>query len=299
MFWQIISIILLCLVLLMLLAALATARYVMTGKRQTYEEAFAWQQAHYDVSWFDRSLLKEYKVRGSEGYELTAYFYPAPRETDRYIILSHGYTDNIFGNLKYMKMYLDQGFNLVLYDLRGHGKNEKTPTTYGVRESVDLLHLIDDTRRRYPDLKVLGLHGESLGAATSVTCLKYKPLVDFVVADCPFADIKNVLRAGVKNSPLAPVLIFLGSLGSMLLYGISFNAMQPVLAVEDNDVPILLVHGLADDFIVPENSFRIAKATKGRSSVCTIEGAAHAVSAIVDPEKYREALNEFLSSLGL
>ncbi len=297
MFWRILLLVILCLLLLVLVAALGIARYVMTGKRQTYEEAFEWQKAHLDTSWFDKGLLKNYKVRGSDGYEIAAYLYPNPDNTDKYIIISHGYTDNIFGNLKYMKIYLDLGFNIVMYDLRGHGLNEKSPTTYGVLESVDLLHIIEDTRFRYPDLKVLGLHGESLGAATTVTCLKYRPMVDFVVADCPFADIDNVLRAGVHHSPIAPVMIALGSLGSLLRYNISFDRMQPVLAVADNDVPMLLIHGGADDFIVPENSYRIAGATKGKSTVVIIEGAGHAASVIKDPVKYRAAVTDFLSEL--
>ena len=29
------------------------ANYAMTGKRQTLEEARAWQEEHYDLSWYD------------------------------------------------------------------------------------------------------------------------------------------------------------------------------------------------------------------------------------------------------
>ena len=60
--------------------------------------------------------------------------------------------------------------------------------------------IIDDTINRYSDISVLGLHGESLGAATTLTTLKYKPDVDFVVADCGFSDIDNVLREGYRNA---------------------------------------------------------------------------------------------------
>ena len=41
MFWRIIVLIILGLLLLVLVAALGVARYVMTGKRQTYDEAIA------------------------------------------------------------------------------------------------------------------------------------------------------------------------------------------------------------------------------------------------------------------
>ena len=158
--------------------------FVMTGKRQTTEEAFAWQSEHYDTSFYADLDKTDYVVKGFEDYELHVELLENPTPSDRYIILSHGYTDNRMGSLKYVPMYLELGFNCIIYDLRGHGDNAPDFTTYGVREGRDLKCLIDDTRARYSDIEALGLHGESLGAATTLTCLKYRPQVDFVVADC-------------------------------------------------------------------------------------------------------------------
>ena len=294
MFWQIISVCILAVLLLAVTAGAVICGFAMTGKRQTLDEAYDWQAAHYDLSWFDKSKMQEYTVRGCEGYELKTFFYPNPVPTDRYMVISHGYTDNRFGDLKYAKMYLDLGFNLVMYDLRGHGENAKAATTYGVREAVDLLHVIEDTRIRYKNIAMLGLHGESLGAATTLTCLKYKPVVDFAVADCPFAEIHNVLKKGLHDSVFAPILIFLGSIGAKLRFGVSFEEMKPILALKDNIVPFLCIHGAADDFIVPDNSKRLCEATKGPAELCLIDGATHAVSVLTDPEKYRKTVKAFL-----
>ncbi len=294
MFWQITSLVILGLLLVFAVAGALIAGIAMTGKRQTLDEAFGWQAEHYDLSWFDREALKPYTVRGFEGYELKTFMIPAPEPSDRYVIISHGYTDNRFGALKYVKNYLDMGFNCVIYDLRGHGENAPAATTYGVREAVDLLHVIEDTRIRYKNVAMLGLHGESLGAATTLTCLKYKPAVDFAIADCPFAEIHNVLKKGLHDSVFAPILIFLGSIGAKLRFGVSFEEMKPILALKENTVPILLIHGAADDFIVPDNSKRLCEATKGPAELCFIDGAAHAVSVITDPEKYRKTVKAFL-----
>ena len=160
-------------ILLILFAALTLwlPSFVMTGKRQTLDEAMAWQSDHYDTGFYTQMDKKQYTVRGSDGYLIHAELLPNPASCGRYVILSHGYTDNRIGSLKYARMYLDLGFSCILYDLRGHGENERTFTTYGIRESEDLKCLIEDTRARYPDVAVLGLHGESLGAATTLTAL--------------------------------------------------------------------------------------------------------------------------------
>ena len=299
MIWLVITLTITGVVLLLLAIGILTAYVAMTERRQTLDEAYEWQASHYDLTWFDRESLKPYTVRGYEGYSLKTFLIPAPKPSDRYVIISHGYTDNRFGAMKYVKNYLDLGFNCVIYDLRGHGENEKAATTYGVREAVDLLHIIEDTRFRYKDVKVLGLHGESLGAATTVTCLKYKPLVDFAVADCPFADIDNVFRRGLRDSFIAPLLIFLGSIGAKLRFGVWFKEMRPVKALTENTVPMLFIHGAADDFIVPDNSKRLYAATKGPKSICFIEGAGHAVSTVTDPVTYNRTVRTFLEDNGL
>ena len=76
------------------------AKIPMTGRRQTLEEARAWQEEHYDLSWYDPLEKTDYTVKSRDGYILHAQFLKNPGDTDRYILISHGYTDNRFGALK-------------------------------------------------------------------------------------------------------------------------------------------------------------------------------------------------------
>ena len=62
--------------------------------------------------------------------------------------------------------------------MRGYGENEPTFCTYGLLEGKDLAELVKDTRKRYPEISELGLHGESLGAAT-------KSRISNLGASCP------------------------------------------------------------------------------------------------------------------
>lgn len=275
------------------------ASYAVNGKRQTLEEARAWQEAHYDLSWYDGLEKTDYTVESDDGYALHAQFLRNPEPTDKYIIISHGYTDNRFGALKYGGIYLNLGYNLVVYDLRGHGLNEPTHCTYSIRERRDLASIIADTRKRHPDARVLGLHGESLGAATSVAVLGLKPEVDFVVADCGFAEIVPVLEGGVKAMKLPTAIVSVASLCAKLRYGHGFGEMRPIDSLADNTVPILFIHGAADTFITPDHSARMQAATKGASELRLIEGAAHAASVLTAPGEYAQCVEGFLNRLGL
>ena len=271
------------------------AKIPMTGRRQTLEEARAWQEEHYDLSWYDPLEKTDYTVKSRNGYILHAQFLKNPGDTDRYILISHGYTDNRFGALKYAYMYLELGFNVIVYDLRGHGLNEPAICTYSIRESQDLLAMIQDSRERFRNMAILGIHGESLGAATSVAVLKEKPPVDFVVADCGFSDIVPVLKGAMKGMHLPGFLVYLVSVCARIRYGYSFREMRPIESLRENHIPILFIHGAEDSFILPEHSERMKAATKGYAELHLIPGAGHAMSILTDPKAYQAIVRKFLT----
>ena len=271
------------------------AKIPMTGRRQTLEEARAWQEEHYDLSWYAPLEKTDYTVKSRDGYILHAQFLKNPGDTDRYILISHGYTDNRFGALKYAYMYLELGFNVIVYDLRGHGLNEPAICTYSIRESQDLLAMIQDSRERFRNMAILGIHGESLGAATSVAVLKEKPPVDFVVADCGFSDIVPVLKGAMKGMHLPGFLVYLVSVCARIRYGYSFREMRPIESLRENHIPILFIHGAEDSFILPEHSERMKAATKGYAELHLIPGAGHAMSVLTDPKAYQAIVRKFLT----
>ena len=113
------AIILAVLVVLAIAAGFFFASSSMSIRRQTLDEAKKWQEDHYDLSWYDPLEKTDYQVTSYDGYVLNVELIRNPVPADKYILLSHGYTDNRFGSLKYTKMYLDLGFNVIVYDMRG------------------------------------------------------------------------------------------------------------------------------------------------------------------------------------
>ena len=295
-----ILLIILCVLLALLIAfTLWLPSFVMLGKRQSLQEAFDWQSEHYDTSFYAGLEKEDYVVSGFEGYALHAELLKNPEPTELYVIISHGYTDNRMGALKYVPMYLQLGYNCIIYDLRGHGENERTITTYGLREAEDLRLLAEDARERFPEMAQLGLHGESLGAATTISSLKYDMPIDFAVADCGFSDIENVLRGGYRSAHLPEQIFDLAELGSRIRYGVSLKEMRPIDSLDGCELPILFMHGEEDAFILPANSEAMAARTAGYSELHLIPGAGHAESVLVDPESYERCVRAFLETIGL
>ncbi|MBR6896869.1 MAG: alpha/beta hydrolase [Lachnospiraceae bacterium] len=285
------------LVILILVMMFLLARFVLNGNRQTLAEAKKWQAEHYDIKFYDKLEKHEYIVRSFDGYKLHVQICQNPVKTGRYVIISHGYTDNRYGDLKYVRMYLELGYNCIIYDLRGHGVNARHICTYSVLEAKDLMQIIEDTRNRYV-VSTLGLHGESLGGATSIACLQYQPNIDWVVDDCGFADLENVLRRGYASAHLpAGITLFLTRAGMKLFYGKNLGDMAPIKSVENANVPVLFIHGADDDFVPPENSERMYSLIDDRAQLKIMEGAGHAESVLNEPVRYEKFVRAFLSGV--
>lgn len=273
-------------------------RSAMRGRRHTMEEIFERQKKRYDISWFRRSETEDYVVKSDDGYVLHATHVPCGADAGRFVILTHGHEDNRWRMLRYVKLYLDLRFDCILYDLRDHGENERCFCTYSLRESRDLVAVIDDARRRFGGDITLGLHGESLGAATTVRALMYKPDVAFAVADCGFSDIENVLEGMLREKHVPMVVLKLASRLAKRVYGYGFEEMRPIEALPVNRVPVLFIHGAEDRFILPENSVRMHQACGGYSELLIVPGARHANSVLTEPELYAERVAAFLSRIG-
>lgn len=285
------------LIVLLCVLTLVLAYFVMNGKRPTLQEAWEWQSARYDTSFYEGLQKTDYLVAGHDGYELHVQLVQNPNPTNRYVIFTHANTDNHIGSLKYVPLFLDLGYNCILYDMRGHGEGKPTFCTYGLLEGKDLAKLVKDTRVRYPDIAELGLHGESLGGSTTISALAYNPNVDFAVSDCAFADLESAIRQKFKTMHLPGFLVPLADIGIRILYGYSINDMRPIVALNGNTVPILFIHGDADTTVPPESARNLYEATKGKSELHYVAGADHAESVLVAPNEYREVVSSFLGTV--
>lgn len=292
-----ICIILAVILVIVLGLGIYASRVILRSKRMTHEESLAWESDHYDTSFYDALEKVDYEVPSYDGYVLHAQLLKNPEPTQKYIILTHGHTGTRIGSLKYVRFYLDFGFNCVIYDLRGHGENAPTFCTYSIRESRDLCAMVEDARKRWPEMTTLGLHGESLGAATTVASMQYKPQVDFAVADCGFSEIASILKAGLKRSYFPEFMYEVTRLCAKVGSGYDFNDMRPIDALRENDVPILFIHGEDDTFIPYSHGVAMRDATRGPSDFHLMPGARHAESVLVNYDEYKQWVAAFLESL--
>ena len=290
-------------VLNLLGAAIGTSTSITHPKRAPYDEVIDEMKEAGVYGNFDSYDKEDYIVKGMDGYELHCAKISSPETvgTGKYLIYSHGHQSNMYSGSKYCDAFIELGFTCIIYDLRAHGANEKAICSMGGYEGQDLNYLIEDTYSRYGDVVLLGLHGESMGASTTLNALRYTDKVDFVVADCGFESLKFMVHDMYNDMYLYPFGTC-ADIGFKLIYGIDDAEVSGIDALKGKGVPILFVHGLADDWIDVENSEDMYEEAK-KYAYCElwlVEGAGHARSRqVAGEEAYKQHIDDFLYNSGV
>ena len=290
-------------VLNLLGAAIGTSTSITHPSRVSYDDVINEMKENNVYGNFDLYDKEDYIVKGLDGYELHCAKISTPETvgTGKYLIYSHGHKSNMYAASKYCDAFIELGFTCIIYDLRDHGANAKAICSMGGYEGQDLNFLIEDTVARYGDVEILGLHGESMGASTTLNALRYTDKVDFVVADCGFESLKFMVHDMYNDMYLYPFGTC-ADIGFKVLYGIDDAEVSGIDALKGKGVPILFVHGLADDWIDVENSEDMYEEAQ-KYAYCElwlVEGAGHARSRqVAGSDEYRNHVESFLINAGV
>lgn len=274
--------------------------FVSHPKRSTYEETRQREISRNHWGNYDEFPKEEWNITSFDGSILHGYF--LPNQSDKYVIITHGYTDTHHGSVKYANIYYNLGYNVYLYDIRYHGLNEhhKNYCTMGDAESKDLSAVIEAHYQRFGHDIFLGIHGESLGAASSILALENNQQLNFCVADCPFYDLKELLYyQAMQMFHMPKPMVHLANLWYRLLKGRNFFAISPLKVISTNQVPLMLIHGGDDDFIPTFHGEKLYHACPDscNKTLHITPGANHAESYAVNPQQYTQWIEDFLNTL--
>lgn len=307
-------------ILLFLLAAATVIALLVAWKVSgmiLYPRVFAYDtvvdeevnRGHFTRAWFDAAVqLEDFTLRSGFGYDLHCALWPRgesaafPDGRRRVAVLAHGFSYCLLGQIKYASLFHDLGFDCILYDHRNHGLSGRAPTTMGLLESKDLATVCAWARARFGEDCLLGTHGESMGAATVMLHAQTDASLAFAVEDCGFSDFYALLRHVLPRRfhlPVFPVLP-LARLFYRMRSGVSLASIRPADTLQNSaHVPMLFIHGEADELIPHEMMQACFAAKPGEKERWLVPGARHADCYRAAPEEYRARLMRFLSRHGV
>jgi fermentation-respiration switch protein FrsA (DUF1100 family) len=221
--------------------------------------------------------------------------------SQRTVIMVHGNGSNRadpgVSMLAIASAFIDRGFNVLMFDLRGHGESDGDRISAGYYEQRDLLGAVDYARLR--GAEHVGVLGFSVGAATALLTAADEETIEAVVADSSFADLSGIMgrefkeRSGFPEFFLKPVLFLV-----KIFYGVDFAAVKPVAAVADiAPRPILFIHGAEDTFVPVENAHRLYEAAANpEDELWIVPGADHVQAYNTAPDEYMDKVAAFFEA---
>lgn len=249
--------------------------------------------------WFFSQEFEHHELLSDKGERLKGYLIKADEPSDVYVFGIHGYRGSGKREFCYMaKFYHDKGYNVFIVDHQASGESDGSYITFGYQEHKNCMKWLEYLLDVYgKDIKVI-LHGVSMGSATAMLMTGDESLpenVKFTVADCGYTSMWNQFAHNVSGAgAVGPILLnFLNGYNKAIL-GFGYKDVSPIDAVKNAKIPMLFIHGSADDFVPSFMVHELYDACVSEDKdKLVVDRAGHALSYVIDSKAYEEKVNNF------
>lgn len=223
--------------------------------------------------------MKEEKVefKNSRGLKLVGTLHKPDKETQKIVVLSHGFTSNKdrISIIKLSKRICEVGFAALRFDFGGSGESDFAP--------INIENLMDDLKFAIKTMKErgytrIGLLGVSLGGLCSI--LVYNEEIKFLVLLAPVTESKTPTSLGERRAEMEE-----RGFVSINRDGREFRVEKEYLEFRESlnqkellsgvNCPVLIIHGNKDEFVPLEHSKEALNYLPKESKLEVIEGANH------------------------
>ena len=236
--------------------------------------------------------IHEFSVN-SNGFDIAAIYIGelSDIDTDTIILYCHGQTRHMDHYWQRAKLLANCGgkerYGVLMFDYRGYGKSEGTPTEQGIYEDVRAAYqwLLNEGASSQRII----IYGFSLGSAPATDLAAYGMSNEFpvkLILESPFASTDFI----AQESTLIEV-------SASYITDLEFDNAEKIKLV---DQPLMWMHGIEDDYVAITNGEAIISNYSGvDSTYIRVEGANHGQDGIPQTMGYQNYLNavqEFIES---
>ncbi len=194
------------------------------------------------------------------------------------IIFCHGNAGNISHRLGKILIFYNLGLNIFIFDYRGYGKSEGTPSESGLYEDADAAYNYLTGKRRISKDSVI-LYGESIGGAVAIDLARNKD-IGALITEETFTSIKDM--SGIAY-PFLPYFIFSSR----------FDALSKIKNV---GCPKLIIHSIDDEIVPFRLGEKLFDAARPPKKFLKLRGG-HNTAFLESEEQFKESIKSFLSDL--
>lgn len=243
---------------------------------------------------------KKVEVKAEDGITLRGTEYLTSEQTDEWAIVLHGYRSNPDSVISIGMHFSEEGYNVLIPSMRASNESDGEYIGMGWLDKDDLKCWINLIIEQNKNAKIV-LHGSSMGAATVLMASgdELPNNVKAIIEDSGYTSVWDIFASEAKarfNLPAFPILNMFELIANIRAkYDI--KEASAVEQVKKSNVPILFIHGDADDFVpeyMCEKLYEIANCKKDK---LIIHNAGHTESKYKEPKTYYNKIFEFLKNI--
>lgn len=233
-------------------------------------------------------------ITTTDGIDLSAWYVKG--STDRAVVLLAGIDSNRNTCRGRGEFYLEQGFSVLLPDLRGSGKSREGLVTVGWQERKDLVACYYFLKHR--GYTHIGADGISLGAATICYAMPELPELSFAIIESSYDTIANAVRNRLAMFHTPHFIAYPYYVGFSLFAGAPPWRMRPVDYVARTSSPTLVLAGDSEvEIPVHETQSIYERCTAPIKRLHFFKGAGHWNFLSKYPEEYKQVVLDFLNAV--
>ena len=205
----------------------------------------------------------------------------APDNIRGTIFLLHGYGLDKEAMMPWGLVLAQEGYRVVLIDLRGNGHSTGDQIYFGGIERTDLVQCLDVLQQRRVCVEPIGALGISYGAVLALQWAAIDPRVQSVAAISPYLDPDTAVNRYLKT--FAPNLTWRtdGEVATLVASQLAeFPDLATETAVRQIKHPILFIRGENDEVCLKEDLRRFEAAASPGSKVVEVPLANHLMTGL-------------------
>lgn len=167
------------------------------------------------------------------------------------VLVAHGWGASYATVLRLAQPLVQHGFEVLLFDVRGHGRNQPVPFVTVRHFRDDLMSVVTYAARRFPGRRLV-LVGHSLGGAAAVLAAAEGAAVDGLVLIATPSDVVRITQEYLtdRGMPGRLMVTVLRPFWWRRMGG-SFRPHMPARRIRELRVPVLIIQ--------PENDRRVGR----------------------------------------
>ena len=225
-------------------------------------------------------------------------FHAGAGDSRRSVILVHGWGGNRedVDFVPIARRFLAEGFDVLMFDMRGSGQSGGSHQTLAAEEPRDVLGAYDFMRARGYDPAHMVILGNSMGAAAVIEAAPKLTGVAALICDSSFTTAGAAVENGLAQLTGLPGALSLPALAFAHLWGVN-GAVSPIKVVRQlPSRAFLFIQSRGDNLIPPSSAEQLRAASKNPASkLLLINSRGHLNTFNAEPARFMRAVNAFIT----